>query len=89
MEKIKQGCLCLDLFYWETVFPGNCTGYCYGQGGNMNENVQTPAGKFSNCLKTEETNALKPKEKEFKYYAAGIGLVQEEELRLVKYGFIK
>jgi hypothetical protein len=56
---------------------------------SINENVQTPAGKFSNCLKTEETNALKPKEKEFKYYAAGIGLVKEEELRLIKYGFIK
>ncbi len=32
----------------------------------MNETIDTPAGKFENCLKTEETNPLKPKEKEFK-----------------------
>lgn len=47
----------------------------------------TPAGKFSNCLKTEEGNGLKPKEKEYKIYAPGIGLIKDEELVLIKYGF--
>jgi hypothetical protein len=51
--------------------------------------VQTPAGTFKNCLKTEETTPLDAKEKENKYYAPGVGLVQEGGLKLVKYGFAK
>jgi hypothetical protein len=53
------------------------------------ETVVTPAGTFTNCLKTEETTPLHPKEKEYKYYAPGIGLAQEGELKLVKYGKAK
>jgi len=55
----------------------------------IDETVRTPAGNFSNCLKTEESNSLKPKEKEMKFYAPGVGLVKEENLVLVKYGFIQ
>ena len=53
----------------------------------LKETLVTPAGKFSNCLKTEESTALKPKEKEYKLYAPGIGLIKDENLILVKYGF--
>jgi uncharacterized membrane protein YkoI len=53
------------------------------------ETVVTPAGTFKNCLKTEETTPLDAKEKEHKFYAAGMGLVQEGELKLVKYGSTK
>jgi hypothetical protein len=50
-----------------------------------NDTLDTPAGEFKNVLKTEETNPLKPDEKEFKYYAHGIGLIQDESLKLVEY----
>jgi len=53
---------------------------------SVNETVKTPIGKFKNCLKVEETTALEPKEREYKFYAPGIGLVQEGKLKLVKYG---
>jgi len=56
---------------------------------SMTEKAKTVAGDFVNCLRTEETNSLKPKEKEYKLYAPGIGLIRDEELVLVKYGFIK
>ena len=56
---------------------------------SVSEKFVTPAGTFENCLMTEEGNALKPKEKEFKRYAPGIGLIQDENLKLVKYGYIK
>ena len=49
---------------------------------SMTETVQTPAGTFENCLKIEETNPLEGDEKEYKYYAAGIGLIQDEDLKL-------
>ena len=53
---------------------------------SLRETVKTPAGEFKNCLKTEETTTLEPGGREYKYYARGIGLVQEGSLKLVKYG---
>jgi hypothetical protein len=56
---------------------------------SVSETVVTKAGTFKNCLKTEETTPLDAKEKEYKYYAPGVGLVQEGDLKLVKYGIPK
>lgn len=53
---------------------------------SVNETVRTPAGEFKDCLKIEETTPLEPGVKEYKYYASGIGLVQDGALKLVKYG---
>ena len=53
---------------------------------SINETLQTLAGKFENCLLTEETTPLEPKNKEYKIYAPGIGLIQDGELLLTKYG---
>ena len=50
--------------------------------------VKTPTGKFNRCLKTKETTPLESG-KEYKFYAPGIGLVQDADLRLVKYGFVR
>ena len=52
---------------------------------SLNDTLDTPAGEFANVLTTEETNPLKPEEKELKYYAPGIGLIQDETLQLVNY----
>jgi hypothetical protein len=52
---------------------------------SVNNSMVTPAGTFDQILKTEETNPLKPEEKEFKFYAPGIGLIQEEAIKLVNY----
>jgi hypothetical protein len=48
--------------------------------------LKTPAGAFTNCLKTEESSPLEPLLKESKHYARGIGLIQDGSLKLVKYG---
>jgi hypothetical protein len=55
---------------------------------DMGEAVQTPAGEFTDTLITQETTPLEPDVVELKYYAAGIGQIQEEELKLEQYGFI-
>lgn len=52
---------------------------------SLNDTLNTPAGAFTNVLRTEETNPLEPDEKEFKYYAPGVGLIQDETLQLVNY----
>ncbi len=51
--------------------------------------MKTPAGTFKNCLRVEETSGLHPDEKCYKTYARGVGLIQDEDLLLTKYGFIK
>lgn len=52
---------------------------------SLSEIVDTPAGKFTDCLKTEETTPLEIG-REYKIYAAGIGIVQDGPLKLVKHG---
>lgn len=52
---------------------------------SLNEVVDTPAGKFDNVLKVEETNPLEGNEKEYKFHAPGIGLIQDADLKLVSY----
>jgi len=53
---------------------------------SMTESLETPAGKFENVLKVEETTPLEPGDKEYKYYAAGVGLIKDGALKLVSYG---
>jgi hypothetical protein len=55
---------------------------------SLDDTLKTPAGSFSKCLKTEESTALDPEEKDAKIYAPGIGLIQDENLFLTKYGFV-
>jgi len=52
----------------------------------VDETVATPAGTFKELLKVEETTPLEPGVKEYKYFARGVGLVQDGSLKLVKYG---
>jgi hypothetical protein len=54
----------------------------------LDDTFDTPAGSFANCLKTQEGTALNPLEKEFKTYAPGIGLIQDENLLLTEYGVV-
>lgn len=44
---------------------------------SISETVQVPAGKYPNCIKTEETTPLEPKNKEYKLYAPSVGLIRE------------
>ena len=53
---------------------------------SLSARVTTPAGVFTNCLKTEETTPLERGAQEAKYYARGIGLVQDGSLKLVQHG---
>ena len=53
---------------------------------SLSETVQTPAGEFKNVLKVAETTPLERGAKEFKYYARGVGVIQDGSLKLMKYG---
>ena len=51
----------------------------------LSGNLKTPAGNFRQVLKIIETNPLE-RGSEAKYYASGVGLLQDGSLKLVKYG---
>jgi uncharacterized membrane protein YkoI len=51
--------------------------------------AKTPAGEFKNCIKIEETTPLEKGTKEYKLYAPGVGLINDGDLRLVKYGKVE
>jgi len=53
---------------------------------SLTETVETPAGRFTNVVKIEETTPLEPGVKEYKYYARDVGLVQDGDLKLVRTG---
>jgi hypothetical protein len=56
---------------------------------SLTETCKTPAGTFAGCMKVKEGSAIDVLVTEYKYHAPGIGLVADEDLRLVKHGFIK
>ena len=53
---------------------------------SVTETAETPAGKFDKVLKSLETTPLEPKEKAIKLYAPGVGMIQEGNMKLVKFG---
>jgi hypothetical protein len=53
---------------------------------SVSEGLATPDGTFEKCLKVEETTPLEPRDKEYKLYARGVGLLTDGALRLVKHG---
>jgi hypothetical protein len=81
------GLILLGARYYQEIAPGRAMDRA--EIVSLSETKQTPAGAFTNCLKTEETTPLEPKEKEYKLYAPGVGLIQDEDLLLTKYGFVK
>jgi hypothetical protein len=55
---------------------------------STSETLTVPAGTFDKVLKIEETTPLEPGNKEYKYYAPGIGLLKDGGFVLVKHGHL-
>ncbi|MEO6130597.1 MAG: hypothetical protein ABIQ02_02025 [Saprospiraceae bacterium] len=56
---------------------------------SIGESYTVPAGKFENCLRIMETSPLEPGDIEYKVYGLGVGLLQDESAKLIRYGFVK
>jgi hypothetical protein len=82
---MMPGIILLGSRYYQEIAPG--VAMDRAEIVSVNDIIETPAGKFQNCLKTEETTPLEPKAKEYKLYAPGVGLVRDGELFLTSYGF--
>jgi hypothetical protein len=83
---IMPGLPYLDMRYYQEIAPG--VAMDRAEIVSLDETCKTPAGKFSKCMKVKEGSAIDLLVTEYKYHAPGIGLVQDEELVLIKYGFI-
>ena len=80
---IMPGNVEVGLKYYQEIAPGVAEDR--SEIISVNDTLETPAGTFKEVLKTAETNPLKPGEKENKFYAPGIGLIQDEAIKLVNY----
>jgi hypothetical protein len=80
---IMPGQVKVGLKYYQELAPGLDEGRA--EIISINDTLDTPAGVFTEVLKTEETTPLEPGEKEYKFYAPGVGLIRDNTLMLVKY----
>ena len=56
---------------------------------SMSDSMETPAGTFTSIMKILETTPLDPKDKSYKYYVQGVGLVKDGDLVLIKYEMVR
>jgi len=87
---IMPGAPKVGMRYYQEIAPG--VAMDRAEIVSLNETCKTPAGTFSNCMKVKESTPLEfwsflwP---EYKMYAPGIGLVQDEDLVLTKHGTVR
>lgn len=84
---MMPGTVLLGARYYQEIAPGVALDRAEIVG--MDETVETPAGTFENVLAILETTPIEPDASEIKYHAAGIGLIQDKELKLEEYGFVE
>ena len=84
---IMPGTAKVGMKYYQEIAPG--VAMDRAEIISVDETCETPAGKFSKCMKVKEGTELDVTQTEFKYFAPEIGLIRDEDLRLVKHGFIK
>jgi hypothetical protein len=83
---IMPGKPVVGMKYYQEVAPG--VAMDRAEVISVDDTISTPTGDFPNTLLTKEGTALNLLEREFKTYAPGIGLIQDQILLLTKYGFI-
>lgn len=75
------GVVLLGARYVQEVAPGGAMDRA--EITSMTEVVETPAGRFANCVSTAETSTLLPGV-DMKLYAPGVGLVKDDVLELAE-----
>lgn len=70
--------------YYQEVAPG--VAMDRAEIVSIDASVKVPAGTFTGCARVKETTPLEPGVAEYKVHAPGVGLVQDADLKLVRYG---
>ena len=83
---LLPGALKLGDRYYQEQAPG--VAMDRAENISTDQTVKTPAGEFEHCLKTKETTPLESGTG-YKFFAPGVGLVQDGNLKLVKQSRVK
>jgi hypothetical protein len=84
---IMPGAPKVGMKYYQEIAPG--VAMDRAEVVSLSEVCGMPAGTFYNCLKVKETSALEFWASEYKYHAPNVGLVRDEDLKLVSFGFVR
>ena len=79
---IMPGTFLLGSRYFQEIAPG--VAMDRGENVEMGLEMETEAGLFCGCVKVLETTPLEPDAESEKIYCPGIGLVVDDEVRIVK-----
>jgi hypothetical protein len=82
---IMPGNPIVGMRYYQEIAPGQAMDRA--EVISTSESCKTPAGEFTDCLVTRESSALDAAI-EHKGYAPDIGLVQDQSLSLLSYGYV-
>lgn len=82
---IVPGTPIVGMRYFQEVAPG--VAMDRARVVSISEAFTTVVGEFENCLLTQESSQLNPAAIEYKTYCPGIGLVQDQSLVLISYGY--
>jgi hypothetical protein len=80
---IMPGKVALEIKHYQEFAPG--VAMDRARIVSLNDTLVTPAGQFDKVLKVEETTPLEPLVTEYKYYAPGVGMIQDGPLQLVEF----
>jgi len=80
---MMPGTILVGSRYYQEIAPG--VALDRAENVSLDERVRTGAGDFDDCLLVDETTPLEPKSRSVKLYAPGIGLVVDDEVKLVDY----
>lgn len=80
---IMPGLFLLGSRYFQEIAPG--VALDRAEHVDMDMEIDTPAGRFEDCVMVLETTPLEPGAENFKIYAPGIGLIVSDSLELVAY----
>ncbi|MDQ3968477.1 MAG: hypothetical protein M3275_08795 [Thermoproteota archaeon] len=79
------GTVLLGARYYQEIAPGVAVDRA--EIIEIDGELVVPAGSFDDVLVVVESNPLEPGVEELNYYAAGVGVMQDEDEKLVEYGF--
>ena len=81
---LMPGTFLLGSRYFQEIAPG--VAQDRAEHVAMGFKVETPAGRFSQCVEVTETSPLEPGAESTKVYCPGVGLVKDNDLELVEIG---
>lgn len=84
---IMSGSPVVGMKYYQEIAPG--VAQDRAEIISTSATFQTQAGDFKDCLITQESSKIQPLAIEYKTYCPGVGLVQDETLLLINYGYIE